>query len=60
MKKYFVLRETEGKTSELKLASGVTGKSLLIKELDVIGNEISKGSLEIKPLESKFYRIDLN
>jgi len=53
------LRETEGKTAELKLASGLTGKSLVIKEVDVIGDEITNGSLGIKPLESKFYRIDL-
>ena len=54
------LRETDGKSSELKLTSGITGKSLVIKEVDVIGNDIKNGSLEIKPLESKFYRIDLN
>jgi alpha-mannosidase len=51
------LRETNGQNSTLKLANGITGQSLTAIEVDVTGKPVLKPSLEIGPLESKFYRI---
>lgn len=53
------LRETDGKSSDLKLANGMNGKSLKITEVDVTGSNVTKASNGIGPLESKFFRIDL-
>jgi len=53
------LRETDGKTSDLKLANGINGKALRLTEVDVTGSNVTSGSNEIGPLESKFFRIEL-
>lgn len=65
------VRETAGKEKRLDLVNGLTGKPLSLDEVDVTGqpvrvlgednsgNGTGQGSAVIKPLESKFYRIDL-
>ena len=54
------LRETDGKNCNLSLANGLTGKPLEAIEVDVTGKNAQTPSVDIKPLESKFYRIMLN
>ncbi|TFG88783.1 MAG: glycosyl hydrolase family 38 [Candidatus Atribacteria bacterium] len=51
------LRETDGRNALLNLTNGINGKSLPASEVDVTGNPASTPSLNIGPLESKFYRI---
>ncbi|MHC1732606.1 MAG: glycosyl hydrolase family 38 [Bacteroidales bacterium] len=53
------VRETGGKEKALKLINGITGQPLRISEVDVTGKYVQKHSTVIKPLESKFYRIEL-
>ncbi len=53
------LRETDGKSSDLRLANGINGKSLRITEVDVTGSIVTNGNNGIGPLESKFFRIEL-
>jgi hypothetical protein len=53
------VRETGGKEKVLKLINGITGQPLRISEVDVTGKYVQKHSTVIKPLESKFYRIEL-
>ena len=65
------VRETAGREKRLDLVSGLTGKPLIPEEVDVTGrpvkvtgeNNSGEGAGQkpaiIKPLESKFYRIDL-
>ena len=54
------LRETEGKNTLINLKNGLTGKELVINEVDATGNPVSSPSSDIAPLESKFYRIIFN
>jgi alpha-mannosidase len=54
------LRETGGKSSQLSLTNGLTGKPLSATEVDVTGKPVSNPSSSIAPLESKFYRINFN
>lgn len=51
------VRETAGKQANVMLQNGLTGKELKIVETDVLGNEISGGSAQLKPLESKFLKV---
>jgi alpha-mannosidase len=51
------LRETNGRSASLSMTNGLTGKGLTIAEVDVTGNPVLKPSVNIAPLESKFYRI---
>jgi len=51
------LRETNGEDTILNLHNGITGEELRTGEVDVTGKPVSKPSLKIGPLESKFYRI---
>lgn len=52
------LRETNKREAILELKNGATGEKLKSVEVDVTGKQVSNPSLTIKPLESKFYRID--
>jgi hypothetical protein len=51
------LRETNGKNVSLNLTNGLNGKGLPAVEVDVTGNPMQKPSLNIGPLESRFFRI---
>ncbi len=53
------VRETDGKGAAISLKNGLNGKTLTASEVDVNGNPVQKPSLNIAPLESKFYRIIL-
>jgi hypothetical protein len=53
------LRETDGKNCVLSLVNGLTGKTLEAVEVDVTGKNVPVPTVNIKPLESKFYRIIL-
>jgi hypothetical protein len=51
------LRETNGRNTLLDLSNGLDGKALISVEVDAAGNRVQVPSLNIGPLESKFYRI---
>jgi alpha-mannosidase len=53
------LRETQGKQTELNLKTGSNSKPLQLTEVDVTGNPVANGTQTIRPLESRFFRIDL-
>ncbi len=53
------LRETEGKNAEIKLSNGISGLSLPVSEVDVLGNMVPGGNQTVKSLESRFFRIEL-
>jgi hypothetical protein len=51
------LREINGKNASLKLINGLNGKDLSAIEVDATGKPVSNPTLNIGPLESRFYRI---
>lgn len=51
------VRETNGKNTSLNLINGMNGSVLKPEEVDATGEPVTKPSVEIGPLESKFYRI---
>jgi len=53
------LRETNGKSAELKLTNGFDDKFLPVTEVDVTGKKVSTGNSKMAPLESKFFSIRL-
>jgi len=53
------LRETNGKSASLNLTDGLNGKGLSAIEVDATWKPVLNPSLNIGPLESKFYRIVL-
>ncbi|HSN49825.1 MAG TPA: hypothetical protein VLR52_01255, partial [Bacteroidales bacterium] len=53
------IRETDGKNASLNLVNGLTGSKFIPEEVDVTGKPVSHPTIEIGPLESKFYRIPL-
>jgi hypothetical protein len=53
------VRETGGREKVLTLINGITGQRLGISEVDVTGKTVQVLSTAIKPLESKFFRIEL-
>ena len=53
------VRETAGQPATVDLQNGLTGNALKITETDVLGNEINDGSTQLKPLESKFLKVEL-
>jgi hypothetical protein len=53
------LRESNGKNSSLELTNGFNGEILSAEEVDVTGKSISNPTLNIGPLESKFYRLKI-
>ena len=52
-----LVRETSGKTGNFSLTNGITGRPLKCTLVDVTGHPIQDGSKQIKPLESKFFRV---
>jgi alpha-mannosidase len=54
------LRETDERNAPVKLFSGINGKPLKTQEVNVFGDPVTDPSLELKPLESKFYRLYFN
>lgn len=57
--KSFILhvRETEAKTAVLSLVNGLNGNPLKALETDVTGKPVANPSVNIGPLEVRFYRI---
>jgi len=53
----FLIREIQGVPASLSLASNITGKPLKCIQVDVTGNPVPDGSVNLNPLESKFFRI---
>jgi alpha-mannosidase len=53
----FHVRETAGKTANIQLKNEINGKSVIILEVDVLGNPVKNGSIEIKAFESKFLKV---
>ncbi len=53
----FHVRETGGKTSIFNLKNELTGAGLKCTEVDVTGALVENGNLELKPFESKFFRV---
>ncbi len=53
----FHVRETGGKTSPFSLKNELTGTGLKCTEVDVTGTEVENENLELKPFESKFFRV---
>ncbi len=53
------IRETDGKETLLKLFNNMTGKPVKAYETNIAGQIINNNDSIIKPLESKFFRIDL-
>lgn len=51
------LRETDGRSSNISLANGLTGKTLKVQEVDVNGKDVANPSAAIGARESKFFRI---
>ncbi len=51
------LRETGGKPCTLNLSNGLSGKVLQCSQVDVTGTLVEKGASELKPYESRFFRI---
>jgi len=54
----FHIREIAGKTTSLELISGITGQHLELRQVNVLGEEIKNGSVQIAPYESKFFKIE--
>ncbi len=53
----FHVRETGGKTSTFNLKNELTGAGLKCTQVDETGALIENGNLELKPFESKFFRV---
>jgi len=54
----FHVRETGGKTSVFNLKNELTGAGLKCTQVDVTGTAVDKGTMELKPFESKFFRVE--
>ncbi|MEE4177923.1 MAG: glycoside hydrolase family 38 C-terminal domain-containing protein [Bacteroides sp.] len=54
----FHVREIEGNACNFTLSNPLDGATLNAVEVDVTGYPVNNGSLELNPLESKFFRVD--
>ncbi|MEN8228618.1 MAG: glycoside hydrolase family 38 C-terminal domain-containing protein, partial [Bacteroidota bacterium] len=54
----FHVREIDGKVTSLKLKNGISGEILKLKQVNVLGEEIENGSVQMAPYESKFFKIE--
>jgi hypothetical protein len=54
----FHVRETAGKAAGIQLKNEVSGKTLNLTEVDVLGNPVQNGSSEINAFESKFLKVN--
>jgi alpha-mannosidase len=53
----FHVRETGGKNGTFSLHNGRSNEPLKVVQVDVTGHELTNETLEIKPFESKFFRV---
>ncbi|HKL31037.1 MAG TPA: hypothetical protein VJ919_00815, partial [Tangfeifania sp.] len=53
----FHVRESTGKQTTLQLKNEISGQNILLKEVNVLGNEVENGSIQINPYDSKFFKI---
>lgn len=53
----FHVRETAGKPAQIQLKNEINSKNFILSEVDVLGNNLPNGSVQIKPYESKFFRV---
>lgn len=51
------VRENAGKRTTLQLKNEISGEEIILKEVDVLGNQIEDGSNQILPFESIFFKI---
>ncbi len=51
------VRETEGKSADLKSLSLANNKQINPMEVNVLGGKIAQGSAELKPFETKFFKV---
>ena len=52
------IREIEGKNADLKSLKLANNKHLMIRQANVLGEEIIPGSVQLKPFETKFIKLD--
>ena len=52
------IRETDGKSSDLKSLKMGSGKQLMLSQVNVLGEEIHSGTVELKPFETKFIKLN--
>jgi hypothetical protein len=53
----FHIRETAGKSAQIELKNEISNTTLKIEVVDVLGNKLSNGSVQIKPYESKLLKV---
>ena len=53
----FHVRESAGEQTILQLKNEISGEKVMLKEVNVLGNEVENGSSQINPFESKFFKI---
>lgn len=54
----FHVREIGGQKTTFRLQNGSTGAALKCTQVDVVGRPVEKGHSELKPFETKFFRVD--
>ena len=54
----FHVREIAGEKAEIELKNEISGKGLIVKEVNVLGEIVENGTLEISPFESKFFKVE--
>jgi hypothetical protein len=52
------IREIEGKNADLKSLKLANNRHLMIRQANVLGEEIVPGSVQLKPFETKFIKLD--
>lgn len=52
------VREVDGRPATLELQNGLNGTALKLVPTDVTGTFLNSGSFELKPYETRFYRLD--
>ncbi|MEN8115843.1 MAG: glycoside hydrolase family 38 C-terminal domain-containing protein [Bacteroidota bacterium] len=52
------LREVAGEKATIVLKNGTTGENLILKQVNVLGEELKNDSAEIEPFGSKFIKIE--
>lgn len=52
------MREIEGKNADLKSLKLANNKQLVIRQVNVLGEEIIPGSFQLKPFETKFIKLE--
>jgi hypothetical protein len=52
------IREIDGKKADLKSLKMASGKQLMLTQANVLGEDILSGSVELKPFETKFIKLN--